>query len=237
MPKNPSQTDSEAFGSRLVALLAAQHPAIDRHGAGAYLSTKYKVSTVTANDWLNGKFKPGIQRARRIAEDHGASFDELYFGKSSANPSRYRIAEATGPADSIAMMLTEARGSCGGGSVTHDDEEREPLMKEPSWFRRYKLRPENAFVVWADGDSMSNFIVDGDIVIFDRSKTTPRTGQIFLIEHPDGLRIKQLRREIDGTWVLESLNPDKRRFPDERVSADDASLLKVRGEFVYRQGG
>ncbi|SOE49097.1 hypothetical protein ODI_R1841 [Orrella dioscoreae] len=74
-------------------------------------------------------------------------------------------------------------------------------------------------------------------MIFDTSKTEPRSGKIFLIDHPDGLRIKELRREIDGSWVLGSRNADKRRYPDERVDPEHASRLKIHGEFVYRQGG
>ena len=84
---------------------------------------------------------------------------------------------------------------------------------------------------------MADFIVDGDIVIFDRSKIEPKSGKIFLIDHPDGLRIKQLRRQIDGSWLLESRNPDKRQFPDEVIQPSHADLLKIAGEFVYRQGG
>lgn len=236
MPKGRPDKDALAFGERLVQLLA-EHGR-PRRGAGAYLANRYKVSTVTANDWLNGNFRPEIDLARRIAEDHGSTFEQLYFGTAvkSANPSRYRIAEA-GEDEALPIELSDARGSCGGGAIHWDDEKRQPLLKEPSWFRRYKIKPKDALAVWADGDSMADFIVDGDIVIFDTSKTTPKSGRIFLIEHPDGLRIKRLRRDIDGAWILESGNADKRRFPDERIAPDQASLLSIRGEFVYRQGG
>lgn len=80
MAKRLTDQDAEAFGRRLVTLLeSAGKP---RRGAGAYLAGKYKVSTVTANDWLNGRFKPNTATARAIAEDHGASFDDLYFGSA-----------------------------------------------------------------------------------------------------------------------------------------------------------
>lgn len=116
-------------------------------------------------------------------------------------------------------------------------EDREPLIKEPSWFRRYGVKPDDLFAVFADGDSMADFIVDGDIVIFDKSKTMPKSGAIFLIDHPDGLRIKRVRRDIDGSWVLESLNTNKAMFPDERLTSDRGDLLRIMGQFVYRQGG
>lgn len=135
------------------------------------------------------------------------------------------------------IELLNARGSCGGGSIAWDMERREPLIREASWFRRYNVRPDDVFAVFADGDSMAEFIVDGDIVIFNRRRIEPRSGSIFLVEHPDGLKIKRLRREIDGSWILESTNPDKRRYPDERITAEQADLLRIRGEFVYRQGG
>lgn len=159
-----------------------------------------------------------------------------YIGKD-ANPARYRLDEGSEDNGAMPVEFMDAHGSCGGGSINFEGDMRQPLLKEPAWFKRYRITPAEALAVWADGDSMSNFIVDGDIVIFNRSRRTPRSGQIFLIEHPDGLRIKRLRREIDGTWVLESDNPDKRRFPDERIAPDEAHLLNVVGEFVYRQGG
>lgn len=83
MPKRPPSKDAREFGERLVALLASKNQ--PRRGAGAYLSRRYKVSTVTANDWLNGVFKPDTTLARRIAKDHGATFDWLYFGDATAS--------------------------------------------------------------------------------------------------------------------------------------------------------
>lgn len=65
------------FGERLAALLdRAGQP---RRGAGAYLSKRYKVSNVTANAWLNGEYRPEPDVARRIALDHGSTFEHLYF--------------------------------------------------------------------------------------------------------------------------------------------------------------
>jgi hypothetical protein len=238
MPKTKRRDpEAAAFSERLVQLLALHNQ--PRRGAGAYLAKRYKVSTVTANDWLKGTFRPNTETARQIAEDHGSTFEALYFGvgAKSANPSRYRIAEAGAENDAMPIELLNITGSCGGGTITWDADRREPLLKEPGWFRRYKVRPKDAIAVWADGDSMADFIIDGDIVIFDTSKTAPKSGKIFLIEHPDGLRIKRLRRDIDGSWILESDNADKRRYPDERIAPDHADLLAIRGEFVYRQGG
>lgn len=129
-----------------------------------------------------------------------------------------------------------ARGSCGGGSLNQEEPPKGMLIKEQSWFDRFDCKPGDCVVVYADGDSMADYICDGDMVFFNKSKTTPRSGKVYLIQHPDGLRIKQLRREIDGTWVLESRNPDKRRYPDERIPPGHSELLVIVGEQFYRQG-
>jgi phage repressor protein C with HTH and peptisase S24 domain len=130
----------------------------------------------------------------------------------------------------------DVRGSCGGGFLNFEQMAKGNLIKEASFFRKYNVKPENAFAIYADGDSMADFISDGDLVIFDKSKTEPKSGEIFAIEHPDGLRIKTLRRLIDGTWILESRNPDKRKYPDEAIPPSSADLLKICGQYLYRQG-
>lgn len=227
---------------------------IERLGSQKALSDKTGLNTGQISQWINrspdsktGKPRTmGTISARRIESalhlakgwldrPHNEAMGS-YVGKD-ANQSRYEIREPREGDDAGPIPFLDALGSCGGGAINPDAEQRLPLIKEASWFRRYRVAPANALAVWADGDSMAEFIVDGDIVIFDTSKTTPRSGCIFLIEHPDGLRIKRLRREIDGTWVLESTNPDKRTYPDERISPHENELLKIVGEFVYRQGG
>lgn len=208
----------------------------------AALARAVGVKPPSVTDWLNGRTKE-LAGSNLLAAaaflNVRAEWLATGIGQmrpKDARPARFGVAEAE-TEYAMPVELSEARGSCGGGSLNFDDRSRAPLLKEPAWFRRYKVKPKDALAVWADGDSMSDFIVDGDIVIFDKSKTAPQSGKIFLIEHPDGLRIKRLRRGIDGAWILESNNSDKRAYPDERVAPDQAELLVIKGEFIYRQGG
>jgi len=124
-----------------------------------------------------------------------------------------------------------------GGGMNYESSPKSPLIKEAAFFKTYDLKPNNSFAIYADGNSMANFIVDGDLVIFNKGKKEPVSGEIFAIEHPDGLRIKRLRRKINGTWVLENDSPDKQKYPDEEISQENGELLKIFGQFVYRQGG
>ncbi len=84
---------------------------------------------------------------------------------------------------------------------------------------------------------MADYISHGDVVFFNTASTAPESGMIFLLRHPDGLRIKRLRRDIDGTWLLEYVSQDKRRFPDEHIPHERIATLEIVGKFIYRQGG
>jgi|GEM_PF-2992010 len=91
MPKSPPNNDAIAFGQRLVALL--NRSGQPRRGAGAYLSKRYRVANVTANAWLNGEYRPETDMARKIALDHGSTFDELYFEPARRHAVQLALAE------------------------------------------------------------------------------------------------------------------------------------------------
>lgn len=168
-------------------------------------------------EWLNDgrlPMRPGIgpEGSMRVAEQHhayGATFE---------------------------IIFIDAPGSCGNG---RGDMGTPPAVfkMDGEWLEDRKLLADDLFAVRADGDGNADYITHGDVVIFDSTKKTPDTGKIYLVQHPDGLRIRRLRRDIGNGWVLEYLSYDKTRFPDERVSADQLGLLKIEGQFVFRQGG
>lgn len=139
--------------------------------------------------------------------------------------------------DSIEVLF--AKGSCGGGSMPLEggDDVREVLVKEAGWFKKYNVRPGQTIAIYADGNSMAEFIVDGDIVIFKKGVVDLIGGQIYVIDTPDGLRIKRVLKRSDGTIVLSSDSDNKRRYPDEVYTPEQAEALKFKGSFIYRQGG
>lgn len=236
---NPSPIE---FAARLHEILVDAGTPAGLRGTKAGMARKFKVAQPTVLGWLAGEFMPEPAKVREMAREYKVSNEWLYFGRGpkhvkDANPSKYVMVESDGTVG-LPIRFIDAKGSCGGGTGIFDIQERPALIKEPSWFVRYQIDPADALAVWADGDSMSEYIVDGDIAIFNTSKTTPKSGVIFLIEHPEGLRIKVLRRHISGDWILESKSADKRRYPDERIPKDLLDeYLKIKGEFVYRQGG
>lgn len=198
------------------------------------VSKKSGIGRGTVDRIKKGEVVTGIDNVAALAKAFGISTTEML---SPSDPFSNTLKNRRLNEEVDEINYYAAKGSCGGGFHNDITYPKGQLVKEIGFFKKYHVKPENLAAIYADGNSMADFIVDGDMVIFDKTQTMPQSGKIFAIEHPDGLRIKQLRREIDGTWVLESRNQDKRSFPDERITPEHAELLKIFGQFVYRQGG
>lgn len=214
---------------RIEALLRA------RDKDAAWLMAELGVAKQRFSNWkTRGVPKRNVPLLAAALE---VSSDTL-FGIAPPVPASYLLQSTEQAEIEIAHIRHwDVRAACGGGIMNYEPASKGYLVKEASFFKKYGIKPDDAFAIHADGNSMANFIVDGDIVIFDLSKTQPLNDKIFAIEHPDGLRIKRLRRKPGGAWILESDNPDKRRYPDEEITDEQAAFMKIYGQFVYRQGG
>ena len=133
------------------------------------------------------------------------------------------------------IPIIEAQGSCEGIKQSKRKATNQKLIQEQEFFDRYAVKVENLIAVYANGNSMANFIVDKDIVVFDNSKTNIISGNIYLVDHPAGLRIKRIVLNVERKFVLQNLHHDKLEYQDEVVPC--RSQLKVIGQFVYRQNG
>jgi phage repressor protein C with HTH and peptisase S24 domain len=212
------------------------------------------VSSGTVSMWRSGTTSPSGKNLVRLAKVLRVSESWITTGKSEGpnnagglntapygeDPSIGRImspseAEANYGVYSSEIPLLQIDGSCGAGStIDCEPLHTAKLIKEDNWFKRYKVKPRDAFAVYAKGDSMEMFIVDGDIVIFDKSKTVAKSSGIFLIRHPDGLKIKRLKQSITGDWLAVSLND---KYSPEAIPKDLINEIQILGQFIYRQGG
>lgn len=198
---------------------------------------------------IEGGRNTSTKFAMKLAWGLGCSVEWLLNGKGEhpepAEPEELRkagmlavrnSAEVEDP-DVQRIPYFAAKGACGNGVIHFENGPQGYLIKEASFFEKYGVPADEIVAIFAEGSSNAEYIVDGDICLFDRRKREPQSGKIFLIEHPDGLVIKVLRRRIDGAWVLESKNQDKNNYPDEVIPPQQAGLLHICGQFFYRQGG
>ncbi|MOA13864.1 putative HTH-type transcriptional regulator [compost metagenome] len=101
-----------------------------------------------------------------------------------------------------------------------------------------KVKADNLYVIYADGDSMEPYIFEGDVVLFDGSDTEPRDRQVYAIRRPDGgISIKRIVQQLAGGWMIRSDNPDKSAYPDEQVSRATLHDMPILGRVIWRGGG
>lgn len=241
MPKLDHQTiRTDEFARRLVELMEANGQ--PRRGAGVYLENKYGVSNVTANAWLNGVHRPAADMVRKIAEDHGCTFDELYFGDQEGPPrSRQEFVTIPAPGggseddDVMVRFLPDRHASAGHGSVNDTPEGSEPLGLRFSArsLRKKGIPPEKAFIIYARGDSMEPDISDGDAILLDTSRAGQiKDGRPYVIEVDGEESVKILHRRPGGVVLVQSKNSD---YPPYEVSMTQDGF-RVLGEVMWTAG-
>ena len=88
-------------------------------------------------------------------------------------------------------------GEIAAGSLHGEVEHLEGYLEVPGDPERFALRVK--------GDSMADFIAEGDVVIF--SKAPPRSGDICAVRYEDETTLKYLDLYPDGSALLRSHNP------------------------------
>lgn len=139
--------------------------------------------------------------------------------------------------DYALILQYKAHGSCGNGYLNDHVEVTEGLVFKRDWLARMKAKPENLRVIYAEGESMEPYVFEGDVVLFDCSKTDPKDRQTYVIRRPDGgISIKRMIQQIAGTWLIRSDNADKFKYPDEQLSEDALHEVPILGRVIWRGG-
>jgi phage repressor protein C with HTH and peptisase S24 domain len=147
------------------------------------------------------------------------------------------IARAPSDLDVIVVPLLPSEGNCGSTclSVKLD---YSPICIRKDLLSKCHVMPIGRLIAtYGDGDSMSNFIITGDILVFDTGVRAISDGSVYLIDTPDGPRVKRINRRADGRVVLRNDNQDKGRYPDEEYTAEQARNLSIKGKLVLRIAG
>ncbi len=127
-----------------------------------------------------------------------------------------------------AVRTFEVEAAAGDGAFVLD----ESPVAGPVWFRRdwiaqQGIDPVQAVVISVRGDSMEPTLPAGCKILVDRRRRKRRNGLVFVLNVPEGLVVKRLRREDDGTWILAS-DSDSPDWPDAPWPADAEIVGEVR---------
>lgn len=135
----------------------------------------------------------------------------------------------------IWIEVVEANFSCGPGESIefHFDAINGMIPFPPSFFKEKRVAEDCMRIIKAKGDSMMDYIKDGDLVGIDISQTDVIDGEIYAVYFAGEGMLKQIFKEADGSLILHSLNE---KFRDRRVTEENGKNFKVMGRQFWRAG-
>lgn len=175
---------------------------------------------------------------------------EIYANLAKTNVNlRWLIAEVGGPLVNgncppsnsehvIPIPFYHVRASAGYGTLILEDVKSENVIFfDTRWLQDViGIKPRNASLITAVGDSMDSGlqqkddIKDGDILLVDHS-ITEGNNKIFVVQtNENELKVKKIKRNLDGTLTLISNNPN---YKDVVYKGKDANKIKILGRVVW----
>lgn len=149
-------------------------------------------------------------------------------------PSEQRFPRTPHENDYALVPQYSVKGACGDGHMNDHVEVKGGLAFKRDWLATLGVKPEDAVVIYASGDSMAPTIQDGAVILIDCSQREVRPGKTYAFLAGEDVRIKRVFQSLSGVWRLASDNPDKARYPDEEIH--NPYELSVIGRCVW-QGG
>ena len=215
------------------------------------MAANHGMSQPAVGHYLNGRNRLNLRVAQAFASYLGAHIAD--FSDRLADEQRqlsgaggsFHVAEEPAeygaPSEDEYALIPQydARAAAGDGCLNDHVQLKGGLAFKREWLRRLGLKPENLQVIYAEGDSMADTIMDGEVMLVDCVDREPRSGKIYAILRPDGgVSVKRLiQKSVTGTWMVASDNPDKRRYPDEDATAEVLHEIPIIGRVAWRGGG
>lgn len=219
----------------------------EKHLRQADIARATGKSTAAVAKWLKGDNVPKTESLKQIAQLLGTTDEWLLTGKESAreiphkiqsildNTARHVLSTDIDPTTKIWLPLMDISFSCGNGEdlTCHFEETKKKLAFEPDFLESRGIKEQNVRLLYATGDSMEEFIYDGDIFAIDISDTDVKDGLIYAVYFEGEALLKQIFKEAGGTLILHSKNP---KYPDKVVSENNGANFKVLGRQFWRAG-
>ena len=96
--------------------------------------------------------------------------------------------------------------------------------------RALGVKPANAAVFWASGNSMEPTINNGDQLLVDFSRTDIRSNKIYLVQNGSSVWVKRLKM----LWShIELISDNAEEYEPIRIDLDDAEQLQIIGQVVH----
>lgn len=127
--------------------------------------------------------------------------------------------------------------SAGSGSVVpHFVETKFPLYYRMNWFQQHRAKPQNVKSMSVRGDSMQFTLYDRDRVAVHIADKVVTSNSVFALIIDGEACVKRLFRHGNGLRIV-SDNPDKARYPDTIIEAEElADRVSIIGRVIDKSG-
>lgn len=221
---------SDRINKKMAELSLTQADLVRGTGAGR----------ATVSGWVNGTNKPSAKHLDSLAKTLKTTTSWILTGQGSDTFDTHQILEPVVVTDEIRdqfiwIDVVEANFSCGDGiSIEfHFDAINGKIPFPPSFLKDKNVTESSMKIIKAKGDSMADFIKDGDLVGINLSQTEIIDGEIYAVYLAGEGMIKQIFKEADGSLVLHSLND---KYRDKLVTEENGKNFKVMGRQIWRAG-
>ena len=191
-----------------------------------------EVQPETIRTWRKRGEVP-VKQLLRAAQRSGRTVEYFNSVHSSANGADVAASEQN-DAEFTQIEVLDACMSAGSGAANSAVEVLGRLAFRTSWLRSKGLNRNNAKIVRVRGNSMSDRINDGDILLVDTSITALAHDGVYVIELEGEDYVKLLQRDFStgGVKVI-SYNPD---YPVQTLEGEAANRLRITGRVVWHGG-
>ena len=203
--------NGEGFAERLAAAIGGDKQAV--------VARRARLSTSVLGKYLTGA-EPGLFKAARLAKATGVNLPWLATGAGNPN------AAETG---FVGVAIVDVRLAAGAATFDQGAKEIGEMPFDHQLLRGLgRTGGDGLVVLEAFGDSMEPQIADGARVLLDLNDKRPRDG-IFGFRYGDELRIKRLRRFLDGIEII-SENP---RYQPEMLTGVQLESFEIIGRAIW----
>lgn len=184
---------------------------------------EYHISSFPKKAQMSLGFKDAIEAYR---EDLQLSLKEKDVAPIVDIPQSYELANLR-----ISMITSFSSINVSAGFGSFNEGVTKPDGKEPysdTLLQSLRVIPEKCAVFWANGDSMTPTIEDGDQLLVDLSKNEIKGGdKIYLVQNGESVWVKRVKMKWDG---VELVSDNKEEYPQSKLLQKKPKISKSLGK-------
>nr|DAO72422.1 MAG TPA: Repressor protein CI [Caudoviricetes sp.] len=188
---------------------------------------------------ISGHRPISLEAAAAYARGFGVPLEEIsprlaaqvrQFGGPDSAPAPLVVKDDDAVYASVRTVKLRVSAGIAGFAIDVDEMPGQPIFFRRDWLRLRGFNPAKLHAIKVKGRSMEPTLYADDMIVFNEADTTPRDGDVFVINFAGEVVVKRLIKE-GPVWWMHSDNTDQQRYP--RVRCDEHCLLL--GRVVHRQ--